>query len=201
MKFDSQIHNRRSIRLKGYDYSQPGGYYITIVPHQRENLFGEIANEEMVINKFGQIAKQQWEKLPCQFHNIELSTFIIMPNHVHGIIMINNHDRGIAEDDHRRGTAEDLKNLEEGTFRRVPTERFGKPITSSIPIIVRSYKSAVSYRINLMRGAKDIPVRQRNYYEHIICNQNDLEQIYKYIQFNPIQWAKDEENLEWQSHH
>jgi len=187
MKFDTQIHQRRSIRLKEHDYSQPGGYFITIVTGRRECLFGEIVDGEMILSKFGQVAKQQWEKLRWRFHNIELSAFVVMPNHIHGIVLIN---------DYRRGTADDLKRPDEGVSRHAPTEQFGKPIPDSIPTIVRSYKSAVSYRINLMRGINNIPAWQGNYYEHIIRNQNDLEQIYKYIQFNPSQWTKDEENPE-----
>ncbi len=193
MKFDSSIHHRRSIRLKDFDYSQPGGYFITIVTHQRECLFGEIANEEVILSKFGQVAKQQWEKLPRRFHNVELSAFVIMPNHIHGIIIIQ---------DDRRGIAGNLQDFDEETSRYAPTkQQFGKMVAGSIPTIVRSYKSAVSYRINLMHGTRGAPVWQRNYYEHVIRNQSNLEQIYKYIQFNPIRWAKDEENPEWQNHH
>jgi putative transposase len=140
-------HHRRSIRLKEYDYSQPGGYFVTIVTFQRDCLFGNIVNEEMVLSNFGLVAKQQWEKLPKRFRNVELSTFVVMPNHIHGIIILNG-----------RGTTEDQNDYDEGLSRRAPTEQFGKPIPGSIPTIVRSYKSAVSYRINLLRGAKDIPI-------------------------------------------
>jgi len=87
-KFDSQRHHRRSIRLPDYDYSQPGAYYITIVTWQRECLFGEVVGGKMKLNKFGLVAKQQWEKLPKRFPNIELGAFVIMPNHTHGIIVI-----------------------------------------------------------------------------------------------------------------
>ena len=88
MEFDPQKHHRRSVRLKEYDYTQPGGYFITMVTYQREHLFGEIENEEMKLSKFGLAAKQQWEKLPKRFSNIELGAFVVMPNHVHGIIRI-----------------------------------------------------------------------------------------------------------------
>ena len=136
MSINLKEHHRRSIRLKEYDYSQPGGYFVTIVTFQRDCW----------------VAKQQWEKLPKRFPNVELSTFVVMPNHVHGIIVLNG-----------RGTAGSRNAYEEGLTRRTPTERFGKPILRSIPTIVRSYKSAVSYRINLMRGTKNIPIWQRNY--------------------------------------
>jgi len=87
-KYDPQKHHRRSIRLPDYDYSQPGAYYVTIVAWHRECLFGEVVNGEMRLNKFGLVAKQQWEKLPDRFPNIGLGAYVVMPNHTHGIIVI-----------------------------------------------------------------------------------------------------------------
>ncbi len=184
MKTDPPIHHRRSIRLKDYDYAQPGGYFITIVTHQHECLFGKIENGKMKLSSFGEIVRAEWFKTQELRSNIELwkDEFIAMPNHIHGIIWINeSNDVGARR-------------------RRAPTtERFEKPVMGSLPTVVRAYKSAVTYKINDMRGTRGAPVWQRNYYEHVIRNQNDLEQIYKYIQFNPIQWAKDEENPECQN--
>ena len=187
MKFDPQKHHRRSIRLKEYDYAQPGGYFITIVTYQRECLFGEIVNGEMRLNKFGMVARQQWEKLPKRFPNIELGAFVIMPNHVHGIIQI--------IEVSRRGTAESTNDFDIESSRRAPThEQFQKPVAGSIPTIIRSYKSAVAYRINLMRNTNGVPVWQRNYYEHVVRNIEDWNRIHKYIEANPFMWADDDEN-------
>ncbi len=187
MKYDSKIHHRRSIRLKGYDYSQAGAYFVTMVTFRRECLFGEVVDGEMVLSKFGQVAKQQWEKLPRRFQNVEADTLVVMPNHIHGIIVIN--------DDDRRGTAEKSKDLGAEPSRRAPTrEQFQKPVPGSIPTIIRSYKSAVTYRINLMRGIKDAPVWQRNYHERVIRNEREMETFWNYIQANPLQWETDEEN-------
>ncbi len=185
VKFDPQKHHRRSIRLQGYDYSQAGAYYVTIVAWQRECLFGEVINKEMQLTKFGLVAKQQWEKLPKGFPNIELGAYMIMPNHMHGIIEIIND----------RGTAGNRINLDDELSRRAPTqEQFQKPVKGSIPTIIRSYKSAVSYRINLMRRTDGVPVWQRNYYEHIIRNQTDLQNKTDYIEANPLLWDEDDEN-------
>jgi putative transposase len=207
-KFDPKIHHRRSIRLKEYDYAQPGGYYITIVAWQREYLFGEIVNGEMMLSSFGIVASQQWEKLTKRFKNIELGAYMIMPNHMHGIIVISD-GRGTAENPKDfdgestrraltmdgRGTAENPKNLDDESTRRAPTtEQFQKPVKGSIPTIVRSYKSAVSYRINLMRRSDGVPVWQRNYYEHVIRNEKDLQNKTEYIQANPLLWEQDDEN-------
>ncbi len=89
MKFDPKIHHRRSIRLKGYDYSQAGAYYVTIVAWRREHVFGDIVNAEMQLNKFGQIVQYAWYDLPKHYPHVELDTFCIMPNHVHAIIVLN----------------------------------------------------------------------------------------------------------------
>lgn len=184
-RFDPQKHHRRSIRLKAYDYSQAGAYYVTIVVWHRECVFGEVVNREMRLSKFGLVAKQQLEKLPKRFPNVELSAFVGMPNQIHMIIIITD----------GRGTAEDLKDSDGEPSRRAPTrEEFQKPVKGSIPTIVRSYKSAVSYRINLMRRTEGVPVWQRNYYEHVIRNQQDLQNKTDYIEANPMLWDEDNEN-------
>jgi len=184
-KFDSQKYHRRSIRLPEYDYSQAGAYYVTIVAWHRECLFGEVVVGEMRLTGFGLVAKQQWEKLPKRFPNIELGAFVIMPNHMHAIIMIMD----------GRGTAGNRNDHAGESSRRAPTrEQFQKPVKGSVPTIVRSYKSAVSYRINLMRGTKEMPVWQRNYYEHVIRDEKDLHNKTDYIETNPILWDEDDEN-------
>lgn len=172
MKFDPDKHRRRSIRLKGYDYTQPGGYFVTIVTYQRDCLFGKIVGEEMRLNEFGKIADECWRAIPEHFPSVELGSYVVMPNHVHGIIVIN---------DGR------------GTRSRAPTrEQFQKPVTGSIPTIVQTYKAAVTRRIGQEFNATGI--WQRNYYEHIIRNHEDWNRIHKYIEANPSMWAEDAEN-------
>ena len=162
-----------------------GAYYVTIVTWRREFLFGEVVNGEMMLSKFGLVAKQQWEKLPKSFPNIVLGAYVIMPNHMHGIIEIIN----------GRGTAGSLDNLDGESSRRTPTrEQFQKPVKGSIPTMIRSYKSAVSYRINLIRRSDGVPVWQRNYYEHIIRDEKDLQNKTDYINANPLLWDEDDEN-------
>ena len=170
-KYNPEIHHRRSIRLKGYDYSQPGLYFITICVHNREHLFGEIVGGKMEMNDAGKIAEQEWLKTAEMRENVELLEYVIMPNHMHGIILLN--DRG-------------------GTMRRAPTiEQFGKPTSNTIPTIVRGYKSAVTKKINMLRNMPGVPVWQRNYYEHIIRDQKSYYHIAKYIRNNPQKWQDD----------
>jgi putative transposase len=137
VKFDSQKHHRCSIRLKEYDYSQPGGYFITIVTYQRDLLFGKIVNEEMKLNDYGRVVEECWREIPKHFQNVELGAYVVMPNHVHGIIVIN-------ENNNR---ADDESSARRGTIYRAPTEQFGKPVSGSIPTIVRTFKSAVTRRL------------------------------------------------------
>ncbi len=184
------LHHRRSIRLKEYDYAQAGAYFITICTHQRENLFGEIVDGEIILNEFGQIAHEEWHKTALIRGEIDLDEFVIMPNHFHGIIWIVD-GRGTAR---RAPTTRRAPTsaLGESSADFTPThEQFGKPVVGSIPTIVRAFKSAVSRRINLARCTPGNPVWQRNYWEHIIRDEKDLTNAQAYILNNPIQWEND----------
>ena len=189
VKFDPQKHHRRSIRLQGYDYSQAGGYFVTIVTYRRECLFGKIENEEMILNDFGIIADECWRAIPEHFPNVELGMYVVMPNHVHGVIVIRDDesvsDLGITDDD-GRGAAMLRPYANAANSHKINV----KP--GSLGAIVRSYKSAVSYRINKEYNATGI--WQRNYYEHIIRNEKDLQRITDYIEMNPSRWDADDEN-------
>ena len=179
MKFDPEKHHRRSIRLKKYDYTQPGAYFVTIVAYQRVCLFGELVNEEIQLNESGRILEGCWCAIPDHFTNVELGAYVVMPNHIHGIIVIN--DRADAAASARRGT-----------IYRAPTEQFGKPVNGSIPTIIRTFKSAVTRRIGRELNATGI--WQRNYYEHVIRYHEDWDRIHRYIESNPPMWAEDNEN-------
>ncbi|MBI4211506.1 MAG: transposase, partial [Deltaproteobacteria bacterium] len=173
MNSDAKYPCRRPIRLRDYDYSQNGAYFVTICTHKRECLFGEIVNGEMQLNDIGRVVVDEWLKTPQIRDEIDLDQWVIMPNHFHGIIVIN-----------RRGT-----------LQRAPThEQFGKPTSNSIPTIIRLFKSTVTKRINEFRNTPQQPVWQRNYYEHVIRNEDSLNQIREYIFNNPDQWEFDQEN-------
>ena len=179
MKYDPQKHHRRSIRLKGYDYTQPGAYFITFCSYQRAHIFGEVVNGEMILNDVGKIARDEWFKTAELRSYVKLyeDEFVIMPNHGHGIIWIVD-EAGIRQ-------------------RRVPTsESFGKPVKGSIPTIVRAYKSAVTYAVNAAENQRGAVLWQKNYYEHIIRNDRELNNIYWYIVNNPLNWQLDRDNLQ-----
>ena len=167
--------NRRSLRLQGYDYSQAGAYFVTICTQDQECLFGEVVDGEMRLSAAGRAVLAEWLKTADIRPYIELDAYVVMPNHFHGIVMIT---------DGRRGTA-----------RRAPTtERFGRPVPGSLPTIVRSFKSAATKRINERRGTRGASVWERNYYEHVIRDDESLSRISEYIQTNPLRWELDREN-------
>lgn len=189
MPYNPEIHHRHSIRLKDYDYSQAGGYFVTLVTQQGESLFGEILNGLMELNEWGKIAEQEWFKTAELRLYVQLfaDEFVVMPNHVHGIIWIG--DRG--DGDAQRGG----RGAGEGRGDHDPINAKNKTPhveAGSLGAIVRGYKSAVTYAINAARQSRGMVVWQRNYYEHIIRNDGELNRIRKYIAENPLRWVKDQ---------
>lgn len=185
--YNPEIHHRRSIRIKDYDYSREGLYFITICTFNHKCLFGYIDNDVMVLDEFGNIAYNEWLQTGEMRKNVVLQEFVIMPNHMHSIIEIN--------DSTRRGTMlralvhRDTKN--EGTWQRAPTEQFGKPTSNTIPTIIRGFKSTVTKQINNIRNTQGQSVWQRSYYEHVIRNEKSYNRISEYIRYNAEKWLAD----------
>src|SRR3989338_4277515 len=176
MNHPNNLPHRRSIRLQGYDYSQAGAYFVTICAQGSECLFGGIENDVMALNGYGCVVHDEWLRTAEIRAEIQTGEFVVMPNHFHGILII---DPGTA-------------GMGRGTGGRAPTmERFGQPISGSLPTIIRAFKSAVTKRINEIRQLPGVPVWQRNYYEHVIRNEADYGQIAEYIADNPRRWEED----------
>jgi putative transposase len=184
MKYNPEIHHRRSIRLKGYDYTQPGAYFITICTYQRMHVFGEIVNGEMILNDAGKIARDEWFKTAELRSYVKLyeDEFVIMPNHGHGIIWIEDENVGALP-----RNAQPLR-VEQ---RSAPTKTV-QP--RSLGAIVRAYKSAVTHAINASENQRGAVLWQRNYYDHIIRNDRELNNIRWYIVNNPLNWQLDRDN-------
>lgn len=187
MKYNPEIHHRRSIRLKGYDYTQPGAYFVTFCTYQRRHIFGEVVNGEMVLNDRGKIARDEWFKTAELRPYVKLyeNEFVIMPNHGHGIIWI-------EEDDHPVGTLR--RNIQPWAGRRSAPAKTVVP--GSLGAIVRAYKSAVTYAVNAAENQRGAVLWQRNYYEHIIRNDREWNNIGWYIVNNPLNWQVDRDNLQ-----
>jgi len=197
-KFDPSIHHRRSIRLKGYDYSQAGLYFVTVCVQNRECIFGNVIDGKMVLNDAGQIAHNEWLKTAELRKNVQLHNFIVMPNHFHTIFEITHKitDVDIRGNDDvgaycirpfdmpdNIDTSDDVRIRQEGvcnTPLRSPAQTVGA--------IMRGYKSAVTRQINALA----IPFKwQRDMYEHIIRDYNDYVHIDEYILTNPQKWEND----------
>ncbi|MCS6938245.1 MAG: transposase [Roseiflexus sp.] len=262
--YDPARHHRRSIRLPGYDYTQPGAYFVTIVTHCRTHVFGEVVDGDMRLNAWGDIVRDEWFKTAQIRPYVQLrdDEFVVMPNHIHGIIwIVGDHMVGarrrraptpdiptradhIPEIPTRADHIPDIPTRADHTpdiptradhIPEIPTradhipeipacadhipeipacadhtpeilacadhipeihtmEQFGKPVPGSIPTILRSFKSAVTKRINKLCSTPGAPIWQRNYYEHIIRHERALNAIRHYITDNPRRWHLDREN-------
>jgi len=187
MTYNPDIHHRRSIRLRGYDYSQAVLYFITVCTHKRLNLFGAIENGEMILNDAGRIVEKYWLEIPEHYPNVVLHEHVVMPNHVHGIVENNPENNANESDVHNVGVRPvGVQNLEPLPAQR---NQFQKVIPRSIGSIVRGFKIGVT---KWFRKNTDIStVWQRNYYEHIIRDEKSYYQISEYIQTNPLKWQDD----------
>jgi len=155
--------HRRSIRLEGHDYAGPGAYLVTICA--TTHLFGRIAAGEMRLSPFGDIARDCWTSIPNHFPHVRIDAFVIMPDHVHGILFVA--DRGLR------------------------CQAVGQISPGSLGAIVRSFKAAVASRVNYLRGARVGGVWQRNYFDQIIRDRRDLNRIRQYIRDNPARWTRN----------
>jgi len=190
MSYNPNNHHRRSIRLKGYDYSQAGMYFVTICVHTVGArlkpaptksaptvpvvTFGKITNGKMVLNEYGQSIQTVWNELPQHYANIQLGEFIVMPNHIHGIIVITDNVVGAG-------------------FKPAPTTATTTtiPTKHGLPEIVRALKTFSARKINELRNTRGEKLWQRNYWEHIIRNEQSYQRIANYIINNPMKWKND----------
>lgn len=169
-QYNPDKHHRRSIRLQGYDYASAGSYFITLCTHQRQCLFGEIVDGQMRLNEFGQIAADTYLWLATQYPYIHLDSWVVMPNHLHGIIVMADYP---CKGDSRIAPA----------VNGAPRKSLGR--------LIGAFKTVSTKQINLIRNTPGMPLWQRNYYEHIIRDDRALQNIRRYIQNNPSAWQED----------
>ncbi|MFK5925447.1 MAG: transposase [Desulfuromusa sp.] len=190
MKFDPDIHQRRSIRLSGYDYTSAGFYFITVCVGHRECLLGEIVDGEVVLNAAGRMVERIWQELPDNYPGIGVDIHVVMPNHFHGIIIL--HPPVSCVGAGPRACPDSHGSQGEGH------PQGGAP-TLSLPDVVHRFKSMTTARYRQGVNHHNWPpfpgkLWQRNYYDRIIRNENELHNIRQYIYDNPMQWETDEEN-------
>jgi len=175
-----QAGDRRSIRLQDFDYSQVGGYFVTTCTHDRACLFGNVVVGQMQLNEAGRIVETVWQGSGKSYDDIDLDAFVVMPNHVHGIIVICGPVGAIHESPLRSDSSPKSRTVER---RRMLLSK-----------IIGRFKMVSAKKINVLRNTPGVEVWQRNYYEHVIRNEDSLRQIQQYIVDNPAQWDFDREN-------
>jgi putative transposase len=188
MKYNPDIHHRRSIRLEGYDYSQAGLYFITLCTQNSLHLFGKITNDEMVLNDAGVMVEKWWNELKNKFPNIELEESVVMPNHFHGILQIlNTHTVGA-----------DLRVCPDNRIHPDKTDEHKKGEHTGSPLhaMIQWFKTmSTNEYIRNVKNNNWTPFNkklwQRNYYEHIIRNEKSYLHISEYIRTNPLKWQDD----------
>ena len=191
MKYNPNIHHRRSIRLKGYDYTQPGAYFVTFCTYRRDEIFGEVINREMKLSALGKIVHEEWFRSAEIRKEIQLfdDEFMVMPNHGHGIIWIV--DTMVGADGVR------LKNdiqPDNGRMPSAPTHASLRRAPRSLGSIMAGFKASVTSRAKQELNMTGI--WQRNYYDHIIHNDRELNNIRWYILNNPLNWQLDRDNAQ-----
>ena len=199
MTYDPHKHHRRSIRLPGYDYTQPGAYFVTFVAHDRECLFGDVVDGVMRLNAFGEIVRDEWFRTAVvrPYVMLDPDEFVVMPNHVHGIIWITG-GRGdpVGRPYDPVGRPHDPMGRPHDPVGRphdndCDDQRPHGPAAGSVGAIIGQIKSIAAKRINALRGTPAAPVWGRNYYEHIIRYETSLN---RNIAANPSRWAEDHEH-------
>jgi len=215
MKYNPELHTRQSIRLKNYHYSCSGGYFVTIVARNRECNFGIIDTTEMMVNDAGRMVRSIWNELPEHYPGVDIDAFQIMPNHIHGIILLTNNNHAITptksveagpcacpdriKPPYNEQTQDNVGQPRHpnGQPRGVAPTAISKPL--SLPDVVHRFKTlATKLYIDGVKKNNWPPfpgkLWQRNYFEHIIRNEYDLNRIREYIINNPSQWENDIEN-------
>ena len=213
-RYDPELHRRRSVRLPGYDYAQAGAYFVTVCTQDRACLFGAIVDGEMRPNDAGAMVRTVWDGLPTHYPGVERDAFVVMPNHVHGIIALTG---GEAEGDNavgarsprpsgRQTALPGYRGAADGSLRRAgrprpyevpssegveaPQEMAGRHLTLGQVVAVFKYQSTTL--INRERGTSGVRLWQRNYYEHVIRDDADLGRIREYVESNPARWELDQ---------
>jgi putative transposase len=192
---DNVKYQRRSVRLTDYDYSQAGAYFITICTQSRELRLSDITNFQTALLPIGKMAQEYWLQIPEHFNNVQLNEYIIMPNHIHGILVINTSDkcRGVPVNDRNVGALQ-CNAPTNNRQSNAPTNYYSKisPKKNTLSVIIRTYKTALTHwcRKNDFRHF----AWQRSYYEHVIRSMAELNRIQEYILNNPLKWELDREN-------
>ncbi len=190
MPYDPDVHHRRSIRLRGYDYSAAAAYFVTVCTEGRECLFGAVVDGAMVANEIGRMIETFWHGLPKRYPGAELDEFVLMPNHVHGVIVLSDGTPGFVGQ-----VSPPQADAAIASIGGVSSSHSSEPATRRgmlLPKIIGYFKMNTAKRANVMRGRSSVSLWQRNYYEHVIRDDVDLQRIRTYVAGNPAHWETDQ---------
>lgn len=176
MNYDPREHHRTSIRLRRYDYSQAGAYFITVCTYNRQCILGDVVDGRMQLNAYGSIVSECWNRIPTHFADVGIDAFVVMPNHVHGTVVFVDNRRGAVSAPSGRGEE---------------TSPLQRPTLGQTVAYFKYLSTKLANRIGKNHGNR---IWQRNYYEHVIRGEEDLNQIREYIVHNPAGWDTDSEN-------
>jgi REP element-mobilizing transposase RayT len=185
MTFNPDIHHRRSIRLRDYDYDSCGAYFVTMCTHERECLFGGIAGDVMELSAAGRKVAEVWNGLSGRFPHVMTDEFVVMPNHVHGIIFI------VGAPLAAPCFFSEFQSKHQGAASSAPTPT---PNAPTLGQIMRVFKSLSAISVNRILDRTERPLWQRNFYERIVRDEDELAGVREYIRFNPLKWPDDTEN-------
>ena len=179
MTYNPRIHNRHSIRLPEFDYRQFGAYFLTICTYEKDPIFGRVYSDAVHLTEFGRAVEHEWS-LTGKLHDyVATDTHVVMPNHFHGIIWLRRNVVGAQRAAPLRADAARLSNVQ----------------PQSLGAVVRGFKSASTKRINELRATPGSPVWQRNYYERVLRNDEELCRAQEYINYNPLKWSEDPNHI------
>ena len=199
MTYNPGIHHRRSIRLKEFDYSSAGAYFVTICTHGRECLFGDIAGGEMRMNDAGRMVEEWWANLPGKFPDVAIDEFVVMPNHFHGIVCVGAPPCGCPGFTPPRGCLTSKTGRPHGAAPTMPIHLTDPKAAATLGDVMDWFKTMMTNAY--IKGVKHLdwppfPGRlwQRNYYERVVRDDAELSAVREYIRFNPANWMDDEEH-------
>ncbi len=187
--------HHQSIRLSGFDYSQPAAYFVTLVTWHRECIFGKVVEGKMQLNVIGEVIRSEWQRLPQHFRNLSLVASVVMPNHFHGIIVIEESLAQATRPQVIDATREDkdlldkLNNGHDGSPLQMA--HLNGPASYSLGAMIGQFKSRATKQIWKIQMYNRLPIWQRGYYEHVIRNEKEMEKIFLYIEGNPVNWDED----------
>jgi putative transposase len=165
---------RNSLRQPNFDYTHAGAYFVTICAHRGRSVFGHVVDQEMMLNRLGQIAATRWDEFATRHPEVEVDLFVVMPNHVHVLLWLRRDAASVGQP----GAGKERK--------------FGDAIAGSLSTLIGVYKGAVTQKAKQEKLIPGPPLWQRNFYDRIVCHEQELQHIRHYIENNPARWIEDQ---------